>query len=235
MTFSIVGYCKRTGKIGVAQSTGTPAVGRKAATIIPGKAVILVQGGHNHYLLRLAESLVHAGYDADRVIKAIECASNAPGRRQLVVLMASGQVAALTGDGPTPVQWKGHIIGQGVVVAGNRLVSDRVAPAMMKAYADSDGRELEERLLLGLEAGRDAGGQDDGQYSAMLWVYDKYPYPIYDLRVDMSKDPVADLRKMFMWYQPLVPYYIKCYEGLEVATFHDYLKSINWPTNGVGA
>ena len=235
MTFSIVGHCKRTGKMGVAQSTGTPAVGRKAATIIPGKAVILVQGGHNHYLLRLAEALVHAGYDADRIVKTIESASNAPGRRQLVALMASGQVAALTGDGPTPVQWKGHIIGDGVVVAGNRLVSDAVAPAMMKAYGDSEGKELEDRLLRALEAGRDAGGQDDGQYSAMLWVYEKYPYPIYDLRVDMSKDPVADLRKMFDWYQPLVPYYIKCYEDLEVATFHDYLKSINWPTNGVGA
>ncbi|MSQ55889.1 MAG: DUF1028 domain-containing protein [Betaproteobacteria bacterium] len=235
MTFSIVAHCKRTGKIGVAQSTGSPAVGRKAASIIPGKAVILVQGGHNHYLLRLAEGLVHAGYDAQKVIKVIEATANAPGRRQLVVLYASGDVAALTGDGPTPVQWKGHIIGDGVVVAGNRLVSDKVAPAMMKAFADSADKELEERLMRAIEAGRDAGGQNDGQYSSILWVYDKDPYPMYDLRVDMSKDPVGDLRKLFDWYQPLVPYYARCYEGLEVATFHDYLKSINWPTNGVGA
>jgi uncharacterized Ntn-hydrolase superfamily protein len=234
VTFSIVGYCKRSGKIGVAQSTGSPAVGRKAATIVPGKAVILVQGGHNHYLLRLAEGLVNAGYSPERVIKSIECASNAPGRRQLVVLSTTGEVAALTGDGPTPVQWKGHIIGDNVVVAGNRLVSGKVAPSIMKAFVDSADEELEERLLRGIEAGRDAGGQTDGQYSAILWVYDKYPYPVCDLRVDMSRDPVADLRKMFDWYQPLIPYYIKCYEGLEVATFHDYLKSINWPTNGVG-
>ena len=62
-------------------------------------------------------------------------------------------------------------------------------------------------MLRAIEAGRDAGGQEEGQTSAGLLVYGKETYSRLDLRVDVHEEPVAELRRIFDWYQPLIPYY----------------------------
>ena len=62
-------------------------------------------------------------------------------------------------------------------------------------------------MLRAIEAGRDAGGQEEGQTSAGLLVYGSETYSRLDLRVDVSDEPVAELRRIFDWYEPLIPYY----------------------------
>jgi len=100
---------------------------------------------------------------------------------------------------------------------------------MAAAFEGSAAIELEERLLLALEAGRDAGGQEGGERSAALFVNGSHPYPLFDLRVDVSMEPTSELRKAYEWYKPLAPFYSDCYEKGIPALYKDHLKSLGWP------
>ena len=78
---------------------------------------------------------------------------------------------------------------------------------------------------------RDAGGQADGERSAALYVTGAHPYPLFDLRVDVAKEPTGELRKGYDWYKPLAPFYSECYEKGIPAKYKDYLRSIGWPVS----
>lgn len=45
--------------------------------------------------------------------------------------------------------------------------------------------------------------------SAALLVYDRYAFPIVDLRVDVHQTPVIELRKVWEFYRPLTDFYIQ--------------------------
>jgi len=227
MTFTVIGRCSRTGKLGFAQATGTPAIGRRAVRVIPGKAVVVVQAGHNNYLLEIAVELAKAGFGAKRVFDAVTKSDPYSAQRQLMYLETSGRGVALTGAQARP--WCGHIEGDDFAVAGNVLPGEKVVTSMATAFTQSADKELEERLLLALEAGRDAGGQQGGEVSAALFVTGAFAYPLFDLRVDVSREPTGELRKAYEWYKPLAPFYSDCYEKGIPALYKDHLKSIGWP------
>ena len=88
------------------------------------------------------------------------------------------------------------------------MAGGSVLQAMSKAFVDAGDAELEDRLLLAVEAGRDAGGQPEGQTSCALTVYERHAFPIVNLRVDVALEPVGEMRKIFDWFKPLIPYYI---------------------------
>jgi uncharacterized Ntn-hydrolase superfamily protein len=227
MTFTVIGRCARTGKLGFAQATGTPAIGRRAVRVIPGKAVVVVQAGHNHYLMEIAVELAKAGFGAKRIFDTVLHSDPYSDQRQLMYLEAGGRGVALTGDKARP--WRGHVEGEDFAMAGNVLAGEKVVTSMAEAFKGSAEKELEERLLLTLEAGRDAGGQQGGEVSAALFVTGAHPYPLFDLRVDVSREPTGELRKAYEWYKPLAPFYSDCYEKGIPALYKDHLKSIGWP------
>jgi uncharacterized Ntn-hydrolase superfamily protein len=82
-----------------------------------------------------------------------------------------------------------------------------VADAMFGAFQKSPDLALWERLLLALEAGKAAGGQPNGEVSSGLYVVDREPYAMVDLRVDLHPTPVVELRRLADAYFPLVAYY----------------------------
>jgi len=227
MTFTVIGRCARSGKLGFAQATGTPAIGRRAVRVIPGKAVVAVQAGHNHYLMEIAEELTRAGFGAKRVFDTILHSDPHSAERQLMYIERGARGVAVTGSQTRP--WCGHVEGEDFAVAGNVLAGEKVVADMAKAFSANAAKELEERLLLSLEAGRDAGGQADGERSAALFVCGDKPYPLFDLRVDVAKEPTGELRKAYEWYKPLSPFYADCYDKGIPAKYKVYLKSINWP------
>ncbi len=229
MTFTVIGRCGRTGKLGFAQATGTPAIGRRAVRVVPGKAVVAVQAGHNHYLMQVAEDLTRAGFGAKRVFDAVLHSDPYAAERQLMYLEQGGRGVAVTGSRSRP--WCGHVEGEDFAVAGNVLAGERVVTSMAQAFEASAGMELEERLLRALEAGRDAGGQADGERSAALFVTGDRPYPLFDLRVDVAKEPTGELRKGYEWYKPLSRFYADCYEQGLPAKYKDHLRSIGWPVS----
>lgn len=89
----------------------------------------------------------------------------------------------------------------GVSVQGNMLASDEVLPAMAQAFTAAGGA-LADRLLTALGAGQEAGGDLRGRQSAALLVVGAAPATDEDdgirtdLRVDDSRDPVAQLRML---------------------------------------
>lgn len=56
------------------------------------------------------------------------------------------------------------------VVLGNVVASEAVITAMQIGFRNAEELPLSERLLRGIEAGRDAGAQLDGQRSAFIKV-----------------------------------------------------------------
>ena len=205
MTFTVIGRCNRTGKLGCAQATGTPAIGRRAVRVIPGKAVVVVQAGHNHFLMEIAVELAKAGFGAKRVFDAVTHSDPYSAQRQLMYIGTSGPGIALTGSESRP--WCGHIEGEDFAVAGNVLAGEKVVANMAAAFSSNSALELDERLMLALEAGRDAGGQNGGQKSAALVVYGPEINAYVDLRVDLHAEPVGELRRVYDAFRPFIPYY----------------------------
>jgi hypothetical protein len=46
-----------------------------------------------------------------------------------------------------------------------------------------------------------------------------------DLRVDLSLEPIAELRRQFDWFQPLVPFYAERCNNPRVGRHKDWLKA----------
>jgi uncharacterized Ntn-hydrolase superfamily protein len=121
--------------------------------------------------------------------------------RQIIIIDKNGRTAAFTGK--ENIEWKGHIIGKDYAVAGNILAGKQVTEAMAQTFENSEG-ELAERLLTALEAGQNAGGDKRGKTSAALLVVGKGsigPRPFVSLRVDVHREPVEELRRIFVEYK----------------------------------
>lgn len=79
---------------------------------------------------------------------------------------------------------------------------------MIEAFSASSSKTLAERLLGALRAGLDAGGEEGDVRSAGLVVVDAVEWPVTDLRVDWSDDPVSDLEQLWQVWSPQVDDYI---------------------------
>lgn len=204
-TFSLIGRCERTGMLGIAIATSEMAVGSRCIHVAAGVGAIITQASTNPRLGHLGLNLLRAGYSAPRVLKEIAESDQFVERRQLGCLDATGLGAARTGSGNRP--WAGHLVNRNVVAAANAVVGAQVAEAMCETFQLHPDLALWERLLDALEAGKHAGGQPDGEVSSGLFVVDREPYAMVDLRVDLHPQPVAELRRLADAYFPLVPYY----------------------------
>jgi uncharacterized Ntn-hydrolase superfamily protein len=147
------------------------------------------------------------GHSPAKVMKDLREGDPYADYRQTAILDFSGNTAAYTGT--KAYAWAGEVVKADHITTGNVLVGPQVVQSMSDAFSASPTVELEERLMLAIEAGRDAGGQPEGQRSAAVVVYDKYEFPIVNLRVDVSLEPVGELRKIFNWFKPLIPYYVE--------------------------
>jgi uncharacterized Ntn-hydrolase superfamily protein len=204
-TFSLVGRCERTGMFGIAIATSEMAVGSRCIHVAPGVGAIVTQASTNPRLGHLGLNLLRSGHSAPRVLEEIAASDQFVERRQLGCLDVSGLAAARTGADNKP--WAGHRAERNVVVAANMVAGPQVADAMLGAFQKSPEVPLWERLLASLEAGKAAGGQPNGETSGGLFVVDREPYAMVDLRVDLHPEPVAELRRLADAYFPLVDYY----------------------------
>jgi hypothetical protein len=60
--------------------------------------------------------------------------------------------------------------------------------------------------------------------SLYLLTYDRQPYPRLDLRVDVHEEPVGELRRIFNWFRPLIPYYSMRVLDPRVPRYKDWLQ-----------
>jgi uncharacterized Ntn-hydrolase superfamily protein len=130
--------------------------------------------------------------------------------RQIAVMTRNGEAAVHTG---ARVQgWAGHKTGPGYVVFGNVLAGEHVLPAMEAGFRDDPDQPLVERLIRSLEYGRDAGGQGLDipklpERSACVVVMDRKSHAAWDLRVDLHRTAVQELRRLYQVFTRYQPYY----------------------------
>ena len=211
MTYTIIGRCKRTHQIGIGIATYSLAVGGYCPYIKTEVGVVSSQAYANPLLGLHAIRLLETGLSSGEVLKNLDGEDPYFDYRQVGIVPCQGNIAAHTGAKTR--SWAGHIIGNGSVAMGNGLAGEQVVQAMATAFQETEDHDLDERLLLAIEAGRDAGGQRNTQgehlaeRSSALVVYEHEEYPLMDLRVDAHDTAVEELRRVHGEYKPYIPYY----------------------------
>lgn len=206
MTFSLLGRCGRTGRLGVVVSSSSPAVAARCAWARPGVGVAASQNVTDPRLgPALLDALERVG---DPQAALDEVVSVAPGieHRQLLVLDASGAGAAYSGS--RTLGTHGHRIGDGCAAAGNLLSAEAVLDAMTETFVSAADRDLGDRLIAVQRAALDAGGEAGPVHSAGLLMIGDVAWPVADLRVDWHDEPVAELERVWQVYKPQLEDYI---------------------------
>lgn len=198
MTFSVLAV-DGSGAVGMAVTSSSPAVAARCVHLRPGVGGASSQNVTDPRLgPRLLDAL-EAGADPRRALDDLVADEPLVEHRQLTVLDVRGRAAAYSGAGSLGVHH--HVVGDGVVAAGNLLAGPEVVDAVVAAL-EASGGELEHRLLSALEAGLAAGGEAGPLHSAGLAVVRDVPWRVSDLRVDWHDDPVAELRRVLDVWLP---------------------------------
>jgi uncharacterized Ntn-hydrolase superfamily protein len=204
-TMSIVARDPVTGAVGAATATKLPAVGALVPTVVAGVGAIVTQAWTNPLLAVDAAAFLAEGLGAPEALERSLAADPVPQIRQVAVMPVRGAPAVHTGGDADA--WKGHLVGEDRVVAGNLLVDGDTIEAMAAAFDAAEGATLAERLLAALVAGDRAGGDRRGARSSALKIATTEPYPYLDLRVDDHDHPVAELECIFgLAVEHLVPF-----------------------------
>jgi uncharacterized Ntn-hydrolase superfamily protein len=131
---------------------------------------------------------------AQTIAKLIE-ADRGREQRQLHILPFKGLPAAHTGA--ACIDWCGHLLEDGLSIAGNMLAGPNVIKHTAQAYKDMRGKPMGERLLAAMEAGEAAGGDKRGKQAAALKIHNDEDYLQLDLRVDDHQEPLVELRRLY--------------------------------------
>jgi len=194
MTWSIVARDPKTGAFGVAVATKFFAVGSICPYGRSDVGAISTQALVNPYYGINGLKILAAGVPAPDALRLLVEADIGNASRQFHIVDAAGRNAAHTGR--DCVEWSGHVLGEGVSVAGNMLAGPQVIHETLKAYQANMDQPLDERLLRGLEAGDAAGGDKRGRQSACLVIHAGEEYSQLDIRVDDHTLPLPELRRL---------------------------------------
>jgi len=206
VTFSLLGRCARTGRLGIVVSSSSPAVAARCAHARPG---IGLAASQNVTDPRLGPALLDAlerGRDPQAALDEVVSTVPHVEHRQLAVLDPSGAAAAFTGSATLGIH--GHRIGDGCAAAGNLLSDESVLDVMTAAFAGGSALPLGDRLLAVLRAALDAGGEAGPVHSAGLLMIGEVAWPVADLRVDWHDEPVAELDRVWQVYRPQLEDYL---------------------------
>lgn len=200
MTFSIAGYCSKTGQYGAAVASSSICVASRCLFVAPNSGVILTQNVTNPVLGQLGTDFLEKGHNAEQVLKGLLQAEEYPEWRQLMVLDKSGNSAAHSGRETLGIHMTKS--GDNCIAGGNMLADIKVIEVMVQVFEESFENELSERLIIAMEAGLAVGGEMGPIHSVGLKVSDKASWPVVDLRVDWHIAPLDELRMLWKNYLP---------------------------------
>jgi uncharacterized Ntn-hydrolase superfamily protein len=198
-TYSIVARDPVTRELGVAVQSHWFSVGAVVPWAEAGVGAVATQSFAEPSYGQLGLALMRAGKSAPDALKGRLAADEAREVRQVAMIDAEGRVAAHTGAKNIPQA--GHATGAQYSVQANLMASDKVWPAMARAYESTKG-DLAERLLAALEAAQAQGGDIRGKQSAAILIVSGTPSGrpwadrTFDLRVEDSPDPLPELRRL---------------------------------------
>lgn len=167
-TFSIAAYDSEASEWGVAVASCVPFAYHSVAWAEAGAGAVATQSWTNHYYGTEGLSLLSEGLGAQGAIDALTQEDSLREQRQLGIVDAWGNAAAFTGSGC--MAWAGSLQGEGYTIQGNILTGPEVVSEMERAYLETEGLPLAERLYAALLAGEGAGGDSRGRQSAGLLV-----------------------------------------------------------------
>lgn len=206
MTFSLVGMCRRTGMFGAAVTTSSINVGARCPWARAGVGAVLTQHRTDARLGPRGLDLLEGEAAAGEVIASLTSDDPTIGWRQLAVIDRTGGTAWYHGDRIASVHAAAE--GDGCCAIGNIIRSERIPAAMVEAFEAAPDEHLAERLLLAVEAGLAAGGEPKQVKSAALLVVDDQPFPLVDLRVELDRAPLAELRFLWEVYRPRMEVFV---------------------------
>ncbi len=204
-TFSIVARDKNTGEMAVAVQSHWFAVGTSVAWGKSGVGVVATQSFINPAYGPNGFKLMEEGKTAVEALQFLISEDEGRAVRQVAMLDQNGNVSAYTGK--NCIAYADQITGDNFSVQANMMLTDKVVPAMAKAFRDHAQLPIAERVLEVLKAAQKEGGDIRGKQSAALIVVGPKPVEepwkdkLVDLRVDDSKDPIAELERLLKVHQ----------------------------------
>ncbi|WP_271985885.1 DUF1028 domain-containing protein [Pseudoclavibacter terrae] len=187
------------GALGIIISSSSPAVASRCVHLRAGVGASASQNVTNPALGGAVLDALESGATVDAALEAALVGDEFPDFRQLTAVDALGSVAVRSGARALGVH--GEHVGDSCVAAGNLLAGDGVLAAMVAGFESADGL-FEERLMAGLRAAADAGGEAGELRSAGLAVVEGASWRVTDLRVDDHDDPVGELERLVRLWLP---------------------------------
>ena len=207
MTFSLSARCPRTAMFGIAVSSSSICVAARCGVWArAGAGVIATQNITDPRLGALGLDLLAQGSAAQTAIDRMVDSGDYPEFRQLAAVDRDGGTAHYSGA--KTLGLNRVVEGMGCVAAGNILSSDTVPAMMVEAFEADPDKHIADRLIMGLEAGLAAGGEEGDVRSAGLYVVANQVFPLVDLRVDWHDAPIAELRRLWQRYEPEMAAYL---------------------------
>lgn len=206
MTFSVLGRCARTGQLGIAIASSSIAVAARCAHVRARVGVVASQNITNPALGPAILRRLGQEHLLEAALSAVMAAEPHRDYRQVLALDAAGHGASYAGAGTLGLH--AQAVGRDCLAGGNLLHDPGVPAAMVVAFEGAAGH-LGDRLVAALAAGLAAGGEAGPVYSAGLKIADTLDWPIVDLRVDWSDEPVAGLGVLWQLYRPQMAAYVQ--------------------------
>jgi uncharacterized Ntn-hydrolase superfamily protein len=207
VTLSLVARSADARMFGMAIASSSPAVAARCSHALAASGVVATQNITDPALGPRILHRLAAGAAAGEALAAALAATPYAAYRQVVVLAKSGVAAVHTGS--QALGTTGVALGADSAAAGNLLARSDVPTAMVAAFEAASGH-FGARLLEGLRAGVERGGEAGPLRSAGLLVVREVSWPIVDLRIDWNEcDPVAELCTLWSIYQPQIEDYVR--------------------------
>jgi uncharacterized Ntn-hydrolase superfamily protein len=204
-TFSIVARDPVTGEMAVGVQSHWFSVGTAVTWGQAGVGVVATQSFVNKSYGIKGLGLMKNGKTATEALSELRAADEGREVRQVAMIDANGNVNSFTGK--NCIDHAGNIVGKNYSVQSNMMLTDKVNAAMAKAFEDSDGKPLAERVLLALKAAQAVGGDIRGKQSAAILVVagksngEPWNERLIDLRVDDNKAPLDELDRLLKTYR----------------------------------
>lgn len=199
MTYSIVARDDRDGSIGVAVQSAWFGVGHMAPWVNAGVGAVATQAMCDPTYGARGLALMRNGLSARRSLDALLELDDGRDSRQVAMVDSKGIVATFTGS--ACLDHAAHAVRGSVSCQGNILAIPGIPDRMLEAYEAEPG-ELVDKLLAGLWAAENAGGDARGAQSAALLVVsgdskrDLFTDRLFDVRIDDHPTPVAELERV---------------------------------------
>ncbi len=141
-----------------------------------------------------------AGKTFDESIKNLKKLDVYFDKRQIAFVPLTGDIKIYPGKETAP--FTGYLTSKNSVCIGNMLADETTLLEMLRFFEMNSNDFLGDRLIESLHAGHLTKGDKRGRESAGIKVFHKNKnFPVIDLRVDHSDNPVEDLTKIYHYFK----------------------------------